>query len=141
MIHQAPTTDINDSCENTLIKESEFTAQTENKIKPKRKSNIFSFKGRATRTEYWLVTFICNFVALPANSDADMTPLFTLLYFAVLLAMLWVYFATMVRRCHDRGKAWYFILIPLYYILLYFLPCQEEENEFGPNPRDKKADD
>ena len=75
--------DFNDSCENTLVKESEDTAQIENKTKPK--SNIFSFKGRATRTEYWLVTFITNIVALPANSDADMTPLFALLYLALLL--------------------------------------------------------
>ena len=39
--------DFNDSCENTLVKESEDTAQIENKTKPK--SNIFSFKGRGQR--------------------------------------------------------------------------------------------
>lgn len=139
MTHEEKTKDFNDSCENTLIKESEDTAQTENKTRPK--SNIFSFKGRATRTEYWLVTFITNIVALPANSDADMTPLFALLYLALLLVMIWMYFATLVRRCHDRGKAWWFMLIPLYYFLLYFLPGQEGENKFGLNPRDKKTDD
>lgn len=139
MIHEEQPKDFNDSCENTLVKESEDTAQTENKTKPK--SNIFSFKGRATRTEYWLVTFICNFVAIPANKDIEMSALVTILYCIVMLAALWVYIATMVRRCHDRGKSWWFILIPLYFLLLYVLPAQQEGNEFGPNPRDKKTDD
>lgn len=126
------------SSEKLIIEEIRVAQQDEPTAEPKRRSNIFSFKGRATRTEYWLVTFITNIVALPANSDADMTPLFALLYLALLLVMIWMYFATLVRRCHDRGKAWWFMLIPLYYFLLYFLPGQEGENKFGLNPRDKK---
>lgn len=133
--------DYNDSDEKTLVKESECTTQAEHRTEPKRKNNIFSFKGRATRTEYWLVTFICNFVAIPANKDLEMSALVTILYCIVMLAALWVYIATMVRRCHDRGKSWWFILIPLYFLLLYVLPAQQEGNEFGPNPRDKKTDD
>ena len=133
--------DYNDSDEKTLVKKSECTTQAEHRTEPKRKNNIFSFKGRATRTEYWLVTFICNFVAIPANKDIDMVlPLLTL-YLIVLLVAMWIYIATMVRRCHDRGKSWWFILIPLYFLLLYVLPAQQEGNEFGPNPRDKKTDD
>ena len=133
--------DYNDSNEKTLVKKSECTTQAEHRTKPKRKNNIFSFKGRSTRTEYWLVTFICNFVAIPANKDIEMSALVTILYCIVMLAALWVYIATMVRRCHDRGKSWWFILIPLYFLLLYVLPAQQEGNEFGPNPRDKKTDD
>jgi len=133
--------DYNDSNEKTLVKKSECTTQAEHRTEPKRKNNIFSFKGRATRTEYWLVTFNCNFVAIPANKDIEMSTLVTILYCIVMLAALWVYIATMVRRCHDRGKSWWFILIPLYFWLLYVLPAQQEGNEFGPNPRDKKTDD
>ena len=133
--------DYNDSNEKTLVKKSECTTQAEHRTEPKRKNNIFSFKGRATRTEYWLVTFICNFVAIPANKDIEMSTLVTILYCIVMLAALWVYIATMVRRCHDRGKSWWFRFIPLYFLLLYVLPAQQEGNEFGPNPRDKKTDD
>ena len=133
--------DYNDSDEKTLVKESECTTQAGHTTEPQRKNNILSFKGRATRTEYWLVTFICNFIAIPANKDIDMVlPLLTL-YLIVLLVAMWIYIATMVRRCHDRGKSWWFILIPLYFLLLYVLPAQQEGNEFGPNPRDKKTDD
>ena len=133
--------DYNDSNEKTLVKESECTTQAEHTTEPQRKNNILSFKGRATRTEYWLVTFICNFIAIPANKDIDMVlPLLTL-YLIVLLVAMWIYIATMVRRCHDRGKSWWFILFPLYFLLLYVLPAQQEGNEFGPNPRDKKTDD
>ena len=46
----------------------EGTIQEKEKLKNKR--NILSFKGRATRTEYLLVTFITNAVALPANATA-----------------------------------------------------------------------
>ena len=133
--------DYNDSDEKTLVKKSECTTQAEHRTEPQRKNNILSFKGRATRTEYWLVTFICNFVAIPANKDIEMSALVTILYCIVMLAALWVYIATMVRRCHDRGKSWWFIFIPLYFLLLYVLPAQQEGNEFGPNPRDKKTDD
>ena len=127
--------------EKPIIEEMRITQQEEYVIESKRKSNILSFKGRATRTEYWLVTFICNFIAIPANKDIDMVlPLLTL-YLIVLLVAMWIYIATMVRRCHDRGKSWWFILIPLYFLLLYVLPAQQEGNEFGPNPRDKKTND
>ena len=118
-----------------IEKIEEGTIQEKEKLKNKR--NILSFKGRATRTEYLLVTFITNAVALPANSDADMTPLFALLYFALLLVMIWMYFSTLVRRCHDCGKKWWYVLIPLYYFVLYFLPGQDGENEYGLNPRNK----
>jgi uncharacterized membrane protein YhaH (DUF805 family) len=135
------TKDSRSSSEKPIIEEMYVTQKDEPAIEPKHKNNIFSFKGRATRTEYWLVTFICNFVAIPANKDIEMSTLVTILYCIVMLAALWVYIATMVRRCHDRGKSWWFIFIPLYFLLLYVLPAQQEGNEFGPNPRDKKTDD
>lgn len=141
IINEEQTQNIIDSYEKTLIKEPETSAQPNYTTVSNRKSNLFSFKGRTTRTEYWFVTFICNFVAIPANKDIEMSALVTILYCIVMLAALWVYIATMVRRCHDRGKSWWFIFIPLYFLLLYALPAQQEGNEFGPNPRDKKTDD
>jgi uncharacterized membrane protein YhaH (DUF805 family) len=80
-------------------------------------------------------------VTIPANKDIDMALPFLTLYLVVLLVAMWIYVATMVKRCHDRGKSWWFILIPLYFLLLYVLPRQQEGNEFGPNSRDKKTDD
>lgn len=80
-------------------------------------------------------------MAIPANKDVDMAFLLLILYLVVLLVTMWIYVTTMVRRCHDRGKSRWFILIPLYFLLLYVLPAQKEGNEFGPNPRDKKTDD
>lgn len=141
IINEEQTQNIIDSYEKTLIKEPETSAQPNYTTVSNRKSNLFSFKGRTTRTEYWFVTFICNFVAIPANKDIEMSAIVTILYCIVMLAALWVYIATMVRRCHDRGKSWWFIFIPLYFLLLYVLPAQQEGNEFGPNPRDKKTDD
>ena len=141
IINEEQTQNIIDSYEKTLIKEPETSAQPNYTTVSNRKSNLFSFKGRTTRTEYWFITFICNFVAIPANKDIEMSAIVTILYCIVMLAALWVYIATMVRRCHDRGKSWWFIFIPLYFLLLYVLPAQQEGNEFGPNPRKKKTDD
>ena len=52
------TKDSRSSSEKPIIEEMYVTQKDEPAIEPKRKNNIFSFKGRATRTEYWLVTFI-----------------------------------------------------------------------------------
>lgn len=141
IINEEQTQNIIDSYEKTLIKEPETSAQPNYTTVSNRKSNLFSFKGRTTRTEYWFVTFICNYVAISTNKDIDMALPFRILYFIVLLVAMWIYIDTMVRKCHDNGKSWWFMLIPLHFLPLYFLPAQQEDNGYGHNPRDKKTKD
>ncbi|MBM3920822.1 MAG: DUF805 domain-containing protein [Sphingomonadales bacterium] len=59
----------------------------------------------------------------------------TLYSLAVLLPSL----AVAVRRMHDVGKSGWFILIPIYNLILACTDSQVGENEYGSNPKDSVA--
>lgn len=100
------------------------------------------FNGRARRSEYWyfvLFNFIVSFVlSLLGNFVSFFSILGTIWSLAVLLPSL----AVCIRRLHDIGKAWTWILlglIPLVgQIILIVFFCQDSqpgENQYGPNPK------
>lgn len=84
---------------------------------------IFDFKGRSSRTEYWLYLlsmFICIFPMLPfillLNGDfgviskisASIVLIYTLLWFIVSTIS---YVSISVRRLHDFGRSGWWILL------------------------------
>jgi uncharacterized membrane protein YhaH (DUF805 family) len=95
------------------------------------------FKGRASRSEFWwfvLFTVLVNFV-LGSISDK--------LQGVVALILLLPYIAVAVRRLHDIGKKWYWILIGIipivgFFVLIYFYVQKSAAtaNEFGDVPAD-----
>ena len=100
------------------------------------------FSGRARRSEYWyfvLFNFIVSFVlSFLGNYVGFFSILGTIWSLAVLLPSL----AVCVRRLHDIGKAWTWILLGLIpvvgQIILIVFFCQDSqpgENQFGPNPK------
>lgn len=113
----------------------------------------FDFKGRSSRSEYWLfflfytlaiigtiivdvLLFGAQTVVQPASSGGPITGLFV-------LASLIPAFALSFRRLHDIDKsAWWVLigLIPLIgaIVLLVFavLPGTPGANRFGPPPGD-----
>ena len=96
-------------------------------------SKYVEFKGRASRSEYWLFQL---FYILVAIIGAVINPtLAGLVYLALLLPLL----AVSVRRLHDKDKSAWFLLfyfIPVVgaiIILVWF--CQRGtigDNQFGP---------
>jgi uncharacterized membrane protein YhaH (DUF805 family) len=40
-----------------------------------------------------------------------------------------------VRRMHDVGKSGWFLLIPVYNLILACTDCEAGENMYGPNPK------
>jgi uncharacterized membrane protein YhaH (DUF805 family) len=98
------------------------------------------FKGRASRSEFWwfvLFTAIVNFV-LGSISDK--------LQGVVALILLLPYLAVAVRRLHDIGKKWYWILIGIipivgFFVLIYFYVQKSvpNANEFGDVPADAEV--
>ena len=44
-----------------------------------------------------------------------------------------------VRRMHDVGKSGWFLLIPIYSLILTLSKGHEGTNEYGPDPREIKA--
>lgn len=85
-----------------------------------------TFSGRAKRSEYWwfaLAVFICSYIPF--------------VNFLVWLATLIPGWAVAVRRMHDTGHSGWWILCPIYNIVLAATDTEVGPNEYGPEPEDK----
>lgn len=90
--------------------------------------NYANFKGRASRAEYWwwaLFTVILS-ILLSSISDSfgNLGSLVTLL----------PTIAVAVRRMHDVNRVGWFILVPIYNLVLVLRRGDAGENRFGPPP-------
>ena len=120
---------------------------------------LFSFTGRVSRGSIWLLMLAAIVILVPINlviyfvmqglSDQDgnlsMGPL-TLSLLAIAYACIYVVVgiigvAFQVRRCHDRDRSGWFILLWLLPILniwgfieMYLLAGTTGSNRFGPDP-------
>jgi uncharacterized membrane protein YhaH (DUF805 family) len=78
------------------------------------------FKGRAQRAEFWTV-----FIVISITSEL-IVPIFLFILPCI---------SAGVRRMHDCNKSGWFILVPIYSIILAFKPGTVGPNRFGPDPR------
>lgn len=95
------------------------------------KNKYAQFNGRAGRKEYWyffLVIFAVNIVATIIDSIIGMRILSGIWGLATIVPMI----AAGVRRLHDIGKSGWFLLIPIYNIILLATEGQPTDNEYGP---------
>lgn len=93
--------------------------------------NYANFKGRASRSEYWwwaLFTVILS--TLLSSIDEDFGNLGSLV---TLLPSI----AVAVRRMHDVNRVGWFILVPIYNLILILRRGDASENRFGPPPPPK----
>jgi len=120
-------------------------------------SLLFSFRGRVNRALFWLIAIglgIAEAVVLGitfggvvlavANPESARPPVGALpMIFAVLLCAVfsWIHLAVSVKRCHDRNRSGWFMLVaalPIlnvwYLIEVGFLPGTRGSNEYGPDP-------
>ena len=105
-------------------------------------SKYVDFNGRASRSEYWyfvLFNVIVSIVAGTVDQLIGMQAVAGIASLALLLPGL----AVAVRRLHDVGKKWTYILmslIPLVgWIFVLIAVCKDSEpgeNQFGPNPKE-----
>jgi uncharacterized membrane protein YhaH (DUF805 family) len=96
--------------------------------------NYANFEGRARRSEYWyfvlfnmIFTYTFMFIGLAIE-----LPFFQLIYS---LGVLVPSIAVGVRRMHDVGKSGWFILIPIYNLILACTNGDQGENEYGADPK------
>jgi uncharacterized membrane protein YhaH (DUF805 family) len=92
------------------------------------------FSGRARRAEYWYFTLFSTIISLAFSfiGIATDTPLLSSLYsLVVMLPSL----AVGVRRLHDVNKSGWFLLIPLYNLVLLVTPGTVGPNEYGLDPK------
>lgn len=118
---------------------------------------LFSFKGRATRTQYWLAhlalaglligTIVLMGLAGAFAKDSDKGDYALLLLIPAGVAYLWINLAVSVKRCHDRNKSGAFVLINLipyiggfwFFIEAGCLDGTVGPNQYGPDPRGRPA--
>jgi uncharacterized membrane protein YhaH (DUF805 family) len=117
----------------------------------------FDFSGRSRRREYWLFflfVIVGEIVTMmldsalglggtttsssefgPAGASASFSATGGLLTWLFLLLMIVPGIAVAVRRVHDQDKSGWFVLIPIYNIILMFLEGTRGPNRFGPDPK------
>lgn len=96
--------------------------------------NYANFNGRDTRPQFWWYYLGYIIIAVGVNIIATGMQM-PLLASLVGLVFLLPNLAAGVRRIHDVGKSGWFILIPIYNIILWATEGEDRDNEYGPNPR------
>ena len=101
--------------------------------------NLFNFEGRARRKEYWnfvlfhfLILIVLAFISVYMHS---MTIYYVYSYATVIPAI-----AAGVRRMHDINKSGWYILIPIYSLILACTEGDHGENGFGLDPKTNMPD-
>ena len=104
--------------------------------------NIFDFRGRASRWEYWGGSLVFNCIASFADMIAWRNVSLTILLLLIAFYM-WAIIAGLtcgIRRMHDVGKSGWTLLWSLTGIGVFYLlyldvqPSQQNENPWGAPP-------
>ena len=96
--------------------------------------NSATFSGRARRREYWffvlfnIIIFVLVSVLFTSEYNQWHSAIFSL--FLQILSI-----AVGVRRMHDVGKSGWFLLIPIYNLILACTDGVKGENEYGADPK------
>ena len=92
--------------------------------------NYAKFSGRATRPEYWYFVLVNVLISIGVSvfgtlsGNEYMATGYSLATFIPSLSVA-------VRRMHDVGKSGWFILIPVYNIILACRKGEALDNEYG----------
>lgn len=100
------------------------------------------FNGRARRKEYWmffLFNTIISYSILGISMAVDM-PALASVSSIYSLAVLLPSIAVGVRRMHDVGKSGWFVLIPIYNLILACTDGDKGENEYGQDPKNPNSE-
>ena len=96
--------------------------------------------GRARRKEYWMfalfnliVVFALGFVegVIGMAPKTDQSVLAGIYQLAILIPAT----AAAVRRMHDTNHSGWWLLVPIYGVLLSVRVGQRGDNRFGPDPK------
>jgi uncharacterized membrane protein YhaH (DUF805 family) len=96
--------------------------------------NYAIFSGRARRSEYWYFTLFNVIIAFVLGFIGGLMKT-TVLSNIYTLAVLIPGIAVAVRRMHDVGKSGWFILIPIYNLILACTDGVKGDNEYGADPK------
>jgi uncharacterized membrane protein YhaH (DUF805 family) len=109
---------------------------------------LFSFEGRISRSPYWLkyylpfmvVAIVCWFLDTLLGTSFQPGSI-GVIYVIFVLLNIYPYLAVSVKRCHDRGRSGWFLLLLLIPLVnlwpsieLAFLRGTLGPNQYGPDP-------
>ena len=97
-------------------------------------SKYATFTGRARRAEYWYFALFSTIISIVLSLVGELIN-FPALSTVYTLAVLLPSIAVGVRRMHDVGKSGWFILIPIYNIILACTAGDTGPNEYGEDPK------
>ena len=99
------------------------------------------FSGRARRREYWSYVLCAFVIGIVVGFIDGRIGLGGILSLILCLGLLLPGLAISVRRLHDLGKDWKYLLIALipfgafYLIYLFVQEGEPGDNAYGPNPK------
>lgn len=112
--------------------------------------NYANFNGRARRSEYWYYTLMNMIIMIGlqvlagicVSSDLGVVGMILgFLYLIYALGTIVPTIAVGVRRMHDTGKSGWFLLIPIYNLILACTDGDKGDNEYGADPKNQSSMD
>ena len=100
-------------------------------------SNLFSAEGRIRRSTYWARVIVATAIQILAQFMAKSDPSTAILCLIVILITGIFSIIQGVKRMHDVGKSGWYIIIPIYNLILNFTDGTPGDNEHGENPKEK----
>ena len=106
-------------------------------------TNVFLFKGRARRSEFWVAyvvfyaTMILPSAILDAGGDSGFLSFLCIVLF---IGGIWLFLSEGTRRCHDLGHSGLWMLIPYYILWMLFQNSKAGPNEYGNNPKGENVE-
>ena len=100
--------------------------------------NYANFDGRARRKEYWMFFLVNIIISFALGFILGLiSPALGLAANVYSLAVLIPSIAVAIRRMHDVGKSGWYILIPIYNLILACTEGDKGPNEYGPDPKNE----
>jgi uncharacterized membrane protein YhaH (DUF805 family) len=95
------------------------------------------FSGRSRRKEYWMFFLINMIISYSISFIAIFLEIYSLEIFSTIysFAVLIPSIAVGVRRMHDVGKSGWYLLIPIYNLILACTDSEARSNKWGKNPK------
>lgn len=93
-------------------------------------SKYATFSGRASRSEYWffylfyIILYVVGMIAAASTGSQNIVYLF-------ILPVALPQWAAAVRRMHDTGHTGWFILVPIYNLVLLCSASTPGTNQYG----------
>lgn len=105
-------------------------------------NNYGNFNGRARRREFWMFTLLNAIIGYGLMFVLGfISPKLILLSSAYSLALIIPSIAVGVRRMHDVGKNGWYLLIPIYSLVLACTEGDKGTNEYGLDPKNESEID